>query len=309
MSKRKTGLGKGLSAILQDSNDENEAVSLRSSNKSNSSNNNNNDVPKNLNFSDIDVKQIETNPYQPRIEFEQTALDELADSIKVQGIIQPITVRRLAKDQYQLISGERRFRASQIAGLTKIPAYIKDVDNQQMMEMAIIENIQRKDLNSLEIALSYQRLMDECDLKQEELGERVGKSRSTVTNFLRLLKLPPEIQKGLKEEQISMGHAKALLGIDEIDIQLSVFHRILIEELSVRKTEELVRSLGQAKESIAKPRKEVDHNPEVVRLQSDLSTHFGTKIAVSMNSNDKGDIKIPFMSIDDLNRILEILKI
>ena len=299
MSKKKTGLGKGLGAILKDSNDEATSVSQRA----------NNDTPKNVNFSEIEIGYIEVNPFQPRIEFEETALNELAESIKVQGIIQPITVRKLARDQYQLISGERRFRASKLAGLKKIPAYIKTVEDQQMMEMALIENIQRKDLNTLEVALSYQRLMVECDLKQEELGDRVGKSRSTVTNFLRLLKLPPEIQKGLKEEHISMGHAKALLGINEIDIQLSVFEKILKDDLSVRKTEELTRSLNQEKESKAKPRQVVDHNPEVIRLQSDLSSHFGTKVAVSMSNKDKGDIKIPFVSIDDLNRLLEILKV
>lgn len=298
MMKRKTGLGKGLGAILQDSNDEAAAMRERS-----------NAPVRALNFSEIELSQIETNPYQPRLEFEENALNELAESIKVQGIIQPITVRKLARDQYQLISGERRFRASQIAGLDRIPAYIKDVDNQQMIEMALIENIQRADLNALEIAFSYQRLMNECDLKQEELGDRVGKSRSTVTNFLRLLKLPPQIQKSLQEDKISMGHAKALLAIEEIDVQLMIFDKIIQEELSVRKAEELARNLNQIKESKTKNRTVVDHSPEIKRLQTDLSSHFGTKVAVSMNQKDKGDIKIPFVSIEDLNRILELLKL
>jgi ParB family transcriptional regulator, chromosome partitioning protein len=297
MMKKRTGLGKGLSAILQDSNEETIAVSNRSG-----------QFAQQLNFQDIDLDYIETNPYQPRTEFEENALNELSESIKVQGIIQPITVRKLGRDQYQLISGERRFRASKLAGLTKIPAYIKVVEDQQMMEMALIENIQRQDLNSLEIALSYQRLMTECDLKQEELGDRVGKSRSTVTNFLRLLKLPPQIQKSLKEEKISMGHAKALLGIEEIDMQLSVFEKVMAEELSVRKTEELTQNLKSLKESKARPRVETDHSPEIKRLMSELSSHFGTKVNVSMNQNDKGEIKIPFVSIEDLNRILDILK-
>jgi ParB family chromosome partitioning protein len=295
---RKTGLGRGLGAILQDSSEEALAVGAKV-----------NSPLKSMNFQEIELHQIETNPFQPRTEFEENALNELAESIKVQGIIQPITVRRLGKDQFQLISGERRFRASKIAGLDRIPAYIKDVDNQQLIEMALIENIQRQDLNSLEIAFSYQRLMTECDLKQEELGDRVGKSRSTVTNFLRLLKLPPEIQKGLKEEKISMGHAKALLAIEEIDIQLTVFERIITEDLSVRKAEELAQNFKKIKESTAKPRIVSDHTPEVKRLQSELSSHFGTKIVVTMNQQDKGEIKIPFVNIDDLNRILEIIKI
>ena len=178
-----------------------------------------------------------------------------------------------------------------------------------MLELAIIENIQRKDLNALEVALSYQRLLEECKLKQEELGDRVGKGRSTVNNYLRLLKLPPEIQRGLQEDHISMGHAKALLSIEEIDIQLNAFQKIITEDLSVRKAEELVKSFSEIKNGKAKPRASIDHNPEIKRLQSDLSSHFGTKINVNMNSNDKGDIKIPFVSIDDLNRILEILKL
>ena len=299
MAKKKTGLGRGLSSILSDTDGKDSSAPRR-------------DRPsavRQLNFKEVLISEIETNPFQPRIEFEETALQELASSIKVQGIIQPITVRALGRNQYQLISGERRFRASQIAGLTKIPAYIKEVDNQQMMEMALIENIQRKDLNALEVSLSYQRLIDECDLKQEELGERVGKGRSTVNNYLRLLKLPPEIQKGLQEEHISMGHAKALLGIEEVDIQLSVYEKILSEDLSVRKSEEIARNLQKEKVSTAKDRLPADNSQEVTRLQSDLSTHFGTKVKVSLSSKDKGDIKIPFVSIDDLNRLLEIIKI
>lgn len=303
MAKRKTGLGRGLSSILSDSQEGETDVAVQKKERKPSAS-----ALRELNFKEILIKEIETNPFQPRIEFEETALEELALSIKVQGIIQPITVRRLSRNEYQLISGERRFRASQLAGLTKIPAYIKEVEDQQMMEMALIENIQRKDLNALEISLSYQRLIDECGLKHEELGDRVGKGRSTVNNYLRLLKLPPEIQLGLQGEHISMGHAKALLGIEEVDIQLSVYEKILSEDLSVRKTEELVRSLQKDKNSVAKDRTPSDHSNEVSRLQTDLSSHFGTKVKVSLNSNDKGEIKIPFMSIDDLNRLLEIIK-
>jgi len=302
MAKKKTGLGRGLSAILNDSTAEAQNSASPARSRAATS-------VKQLNFQEIEVEQIETNPYQPRIEFEETALQELAASIKVQGIIQPITVRKLEAKKFQLISGERRFRASQLAGLTKIPAYIKDVDNQQMIEMALIENIQRKDLNPLEVALSYQRLIDECELKHEQLGERVGKGRSTVNNYLRLLKLPPHIQRGLQEEHISMGHAKALLAIDDIDVQLSVYDKILTEELSVRKVEEIARNLQNLKEGRSRPKKEAERNEEVVRLQTDLSSHFGTKVKVALNNKEKGEIKIPFVSIDDLNRLLEIIKV
>lgn len=297
MAKKKTGLGRGLSTILHDNTD----TALSSEPKS---------AARALNFKEINVSEIETNPYQPRIDFEENALQELADSIRVQGIIQPITVRRLSANEYQLISGERRFRASQMAGLTSIPSYIKDVDNQQMIEMALIENIQRADLNAMEVSLSYQRLLEECDLKQEELGERVGKARSTVNNYLRLLKLPPEIQRGIQEEYITMGHAKSLLGIDQIEVQLAVFEKIISEDLSVRKTEEIVRDFGKEKIGTANQKTpQSDHSPEAKRLQADLSSHFGTKVKVALNANDKGEIKIPFVSIDDLNRLLEILKV
>ena len=192
---------------------------------------------------EISLDEIETNPFQPRQYFDEDALNELADSIKVHGIIQPITVRRLSRNQYQLISGERRFQASKRAGLTAVPAYIRSADDQQMLEMALIENIQRENLNPIEISLSYQRLISECNLKQEELGERVGKNRSTVTNYLRLLKLPPDIQIALRDNKISMGHARAIINVDSADSQLFIFKKTLSEDLSVRKVEELAREL------------------------------------------------------------------
>lgn len=193
----------------------------------------------------IDIHTIETNPFQPRTHFDQEALAELADSIRVQGIIQPITVRQLSANQYQLISGERRLQASKLAGLTHVPAYVRKANDQQMLEMALIENIQRENLNALEIALSYQRLLAECNLKQEELGDRVGKKRATVNNYLRLLKLPPEIQAGIRDGQVSMGHARALVNVEFIEDQLYIYNKIVREQWSVRQAEEAVRKLAR----------------------------------------------------------------
>lgn len=259
-------------------------------------------------FFEIPVEQIEANPFQPRTHFDKDALDELAHSITVQGIIQPLTVRRLSKNAYQLISGERRLQASKLAGLEAVPAYVRTANDQQMLEMALIENIQRENLNAIEVALSYQRLISECDLKQEELGDRVGKNRATVTNYLRLLKLPPDIQLALKEKKITMGHARALIAVENVDLQLSIFHKTIKNDLSVRKVEELVRATQESnKDKDTKQTAKI--NPEIQRLQSDLSSHFGTKVSVNANEKNKGDIKIPFVSADDLNRILELLKL
>lgn len=257
-------------------------------------------------FSLIPVDKIEVNPFQPRTNFDIEALKELSESIKVQGIIQPITVRQLDEDTYQLISGERRLKASKMAGLTEIPAYIRTGNDQQMLEMALIENIQREELNPVEVALSYQRLIAECNLKQEELGDRVGKKRTTVNNYLRLLKLPPDIQAGLRDGKVSMGHARALINIDSVDIQLSIYKRIIEEDLSVRKVEDLVRELADREEK--KPnsqKKPADY--ALLQLQSKLSSRFGTKVQIKKGTDNKGEIKIPFVSEEDLNRILEML--
>jgi ParB family transcriptional regulator, chromosome partitioning protein len=263
------------------------------------------------NINDIPLTQIETNPFQPRTRFDQEALEELAESIRVQGIIQPITVRRLSENQYQLISGERRFQASKLAGLDRIPAYIRSANDQQMLEMALIENIQRENLNALEIALSYQRLITECELKQEQLGDRVGKKRTTVNNYLRLLKLPPDIQAGLRDNHISMGHARAIINVEDPAKQLWIYNRSLREGLSVRQVEKLVRDLTG--EAPAKEEKKGGVAPEKEReyrqLQTRLSSHFGTRVNVRTDEKDKGEIKIPFVSMEDLNRILEILNI
>lgn len=260
------------------------------------------------NIAEIPLSEIEVNPFQPRSHFDKEALEELAESIRVHGIIQPITVRRLTTNQYQLISGERRFQAAKIAGLTSIPAYIRAADDQQMLEMALIENIQRENLNAIEIALSYQRLLTECHLKQDELGDRVGKNRATVTNYLRLLKLPPDIQIAVRDNRLSMGHARAIINVENSDQQLYIFKKTLDEDLSVRKVEELVRSLsGRKTETMPQP-PAAGTTKEITQLQSSLSSHFGTRVVVKSDGR-KGEIKIPFLSVEDLNRILDILKL
>ncbi|HYG39460.1 MAG TPA: ParB/RepB/Spo0J family partition protein [Cytophagales bacterium] len=293
--KKRNALGRGLGALLEDS------ESYLDKNIEPQTVNNINEIP---------LDSIEVNPFQPRQHFDQEALNELAESIKVQGIIQPITVRELEQGRYQIISGERRFQASKIAGLDGIPAYIRTADDQQMLEMALIENIQRENLNAIEVALSYQRLISEVGLKQEALGERVGKNRATVNNYLRLLKLPPDIQIAIRDNKISMGHARAIINIDNVDTQLAIFKKILSDELSVRKVEELVRELSTGG-SESRKEEPKSKNPEKVyeinQIQSKLSSHFGTKISIKSDDKNKGEIKIPFFSKDDLNRILELL--
>ena len=296
-AKRKNALGRGLGALLNDSPTTAAKMPRKASVTTTTSN-----------IDEISIENIELNPFQPRTHFDEEALNELKESIKTQGIIQPITVRKLSKDNYQLISGERRLQASKLGGLTKIPAYIRSANDQQMLELALIENIQRENLNSIEVALSYQRLISECNLKQEELGDRVGKKRSTVTNYLRLLKLPPDVQAGIRDGEISMGHARALIGIESIDVLLDVFKKITNQGLSVRKTEELVRLLT-SKEPVPAKTGGVDKSAEIQKLQSELSSHFGSKIHIKADEKNKGEIKIPFVSTQDLNRILEILDI
>lgn len=307
-SPKKKALGRGLSALLSDSTADDKLEM---------------DIPVSIGvptsvvptepptgaIAEIPVEEIEVNPFQPRTHFDQEALLELAESISVHGIIQPITLRRLAPHQYQLISGERRFQASKLAGLKTIPAYIRSADDQQMLEMALIENIQRENLNAIEIALSYQRLISECNLKQEELGERVGKNRTTVTNYLRLLRLPPDIQIAVRDNKLSMGHARAIINVENPDQQLYIFKQALAEELSVRKVEELVRTLSERpsqKEETSAPSSSA--SKEITQLQSKLSSHFGTRVAIKSDGK-RGEIKIPFLSVEDLNRILDILKV
>ena len=293
--KRRSALGRGLGALLEDSPAKGQPEEQK-------------EYPSAGTMNSIPLEEIEVNPFQPRTHFDQEALQELADSIKVQGIIQPITVRKLSKNKYQLISGERRFQASKLAGLEVIPAYVRTADDQQMLEMALIENIQRENLNSIEIALSYQRLLTECDLKQEELGDRVGKNRTTVNNYLRLLKLPPDIQAALRDKKLSMGHARALINIENIDTQLDIFKKAIEHDLSVRKVEELVRQAMTPRKEEKEEKPAPEGGKEIANLQTKLASHFGTKVQVKSDGK-KGEIKIPFISVEDLNRILEILNV
>jgi ParB family chromosome partitioning protein len=259
----------------------------------------------------IPVGQIEANPYQPRTHFDQEALQELAESIRTQGIIQPVTVRQLGPNQYQLISGERRLQASKLADLDSIPAYIRKADDQQMLEMALIENIQRENLNAIEIALSYQRLLSECNLRQEDLGERVGKNRSTVTNYLRLLKLPPDIQIGLRDAVIGMGHARALISMEDPQQQVALYRRIVVEDLSVRRVEELVRQGNSLPAAPATPREQptpVVPVAELRRTERQLTDYFGSKVQLKPTAQGRGEIKISFDSVEDMQRILHILQ-
>jgi len=291
--KKRSGLGRGLGALLEDSGEKKKISGSGA-------------TPKGA-INEIEISKIETNPWQPRSDFDEEALNDLSESIKVQGIIQPITVRALNENEFQLISGERRLQASKKAGLKSVPAYIRIADDQQMLEMALIENIQRENLNAIEIALSYQRLLAECDLKQEQLGERVGKNRSTVTNYLRLLKLPPDIQVALRDGKLSMGHARALISIEDVPLQLDIFKQIVKNDLSVRKVEELVRSNGKKEDKPVASKTE--ESAEIKEVQTKLTSHFGSKIQVKANPQNKGEIKIPFTSTEDLNRILDILDI
>ncbi|MBX0292967.1 ParB/RepB/Spo0J family partition protein [Hymenobacter sp. HSC-4F20] len=299
-AKRKIGgLGRGLNALIEGSYEKkSERLGL---------------VPHPVNSVGlIAVSQIEANPYQPRTHFDQAALQELAESIKLQGIIQPVTLRQTGTNAYQLISGERRLQASKLAGLDAIPAYIRKADDQQMLEMALIENIQRENLNAIEIALSYQRLVSECNLKQEELGDRVGKNRSTVTNYLRLLKLPPDIQIGLRDNVISMGHARALVNVEDTAQQLNLFRRIVDEDLSVRRVEQLVRSgAGATPEAEKKPTQAAAPAvppAELKRAERHLSERFGSRVLVKPGPQGRGEIKIAFDSVEDMQRILHILQ-
>lgn len=287
---KKSALGRGLGALIDDRDDFQTRPSRQEHELSN----------------EIEISKIEVNPFQPRTKFDEEALNELAKSIKEIGIVQPITVRKLNSNSYQLIAGERRLRASKIAGLIKVPAYVRLAEDDKMLEMALVENIQREDLDSVEIAISYQRLIDECDLTQESLSDRVGKKRSTISNYLRLLKLPAEIQKGIREKQILMGHARALVNVDNREYQLSIFKMAISDDLSVRKIEELVRDANNGapvKEKV----KPVRLAEEYESLKQHLSKHFDSKIDLKRNVKGKGQIIIPFKSDDDLERILGVL--
>jgi ParB family chromosome partitioning protein len=292
MAKR-NALGKGLSALLETADTDITSVE-----------------PKALHsIAEIPVNQIEANPFQPREEFDEDALQELADSIKVHGIIQPITVRKMGYEKYELISGERRTRAAILSGLKKIPAYIRLANDQEMLEMALIENIQREQLNAIEVSLSYQRLMEECGLKLEELGERVGKKRSTVNNYLRLLKLPPNIQSAVRDGDITMGHARALINVEDEAVQRTIFLRTVNENLSVREVEELVRN-DRTDGEPDRPRAEkspFDPFYDLADQRQFLSAKFDAKVKMKAGKGDTGSIEIKFNDRDHLLTILEQL--
>ncbi len=294
--KKKGGLGRGLGALLENAPD--------LSNKSNGE-----DKSAIGSVSLISIQDIEANPFNPRTHFEQEALEELSKSIEVHGIIQPLTLRSTGRGKYQLISGERRFRASQIAGLTEVPAYVRVANDQEMLEMALVENIQREDLNAIEVALSYQRLIEECSLTQEQMSQKIAKSRSSITNHLRLLKLPAEIQKSVRDGQISMGHARALVSAGEEELQLELHERVLNEQLSVRELEVMIRDGVSVTKT--PPTKSTPAILSINSVQRDFCNHYSdktsTRVEIKKAANGSGKITIQFNSEVDLNRIIEIL--
>ena len=292
MSVKKSGLGRGLTALLSDNETD---VSGK------------NPVPVNA-IAEIPISEIEANPFQPRMEFEEEALEELQESIKLHGIIQPITVRKVGYGKYELISGERRTRAARRAGLTHIPAFVRIANDQGMLEMALIENIHRENLNPMEIAVSYKRLQEECKLNQEELATRVNKNRTTVANMLRLLKLPEEIQIAVRDNQISMGHARALINIESKDIQLEILDEIIDNELSVRRVEELVKEKTSAPKP--KPAKKTASSLSSDHYQvweQKFSSLISNNVKIKSKQDGKGEIVIPFATEEDLKRIADIL--
>ena len=290
----KDALGKGIRSLLQsiDTDLKTTSGSLKSS-----------VVEAVTSMQRIGVDEIDTNPKQPRKDFDEQALQELAASIKLHDLVQPVTVSKLPTGRYRLISGERRLRAAKIAGLKDVPAYIRHADDQQLLELALLENLQREDLNAMEIALSYKRMMEELNHTQEQVAERMGKERSTVANYIRLLKLPPDIQVAVRKNEISMGHARALVNVDTIDRQLYIFREIKSKELSVRQTEELVRQLYRA--SDVKDSVKATLSPAFKKIEDNLASHFSTRVKVSHNKKGQGSITIEYYSIPDLNKVLE----
>jgi ParB family chromosome partitioning protein len=288
MAKRNV-LGRGLGALIDDANNVNQTTATS--------------------IDEIEIRMIEANPWQPRTTFDEEALKDLAQSIKEVGIIQPLTLRRIADNKFQIIAGERRFRASKLAGLTKVPAFIRESDDSNMLELALIENIQREDLDAIEVAVSYQRLIDECKLTQEELSDRVGKNRSTVSNYLRLLKLPVILQKAIRDREISMGHARAIINVNDPETQIMLYRQIVKYEFSVRKIEDIVRKINSEEEG--KEAKTTEKAPkfptEYEELKKHLSKHFSTNVDFKIDNKGKGKIVIPFNTGNDLERIIGIL--
>ena len=295
---KKQALGRGLSALLNDPSNDIQSVQDKNADKVIG------------NIVELDLDFIEVNPFQPRTNFSEESLRELASSVKELGIIQPITVRKLDLNKYQLVSGERRFRASKLLGLETIPAYVRIANDQESLEMALVENIQRQDLDPIEIALSYQRLIDEINLTQEQMSERVGKKRSTIANYLRLLKLDPIIQTGMRDGFISMGHGRALITIEDQSIQLDIYENILSNKLSVRETEGLVRDYNTSEsDNTSSKVKENEDMPKFVKKGiTAFSEYFGHKIDVKVSKNGKGKITIPFHSEEDFNRIKKLVQ-
>ena len=300
-NKKKGGLGRGLSALLSDD--------KASANKEVGTNSIANQAGVVIY---IPLTQIEVNPFQPRSTFDSESLQELADSIRIHGVIQPITVRRIEGNKYQLIAGERRLRASKIAGRTDISSYVRMASDQESIEIALIENIQREDLNPLEIAINYKRLMDECDLTQDKLSEHLGKNRSTVTNFIRLLKLPPDIQAALRDTRITMGHAKALLAIEHLPTLLSAFKEVVDKGMSVRQTEELVRGVNLEAPATPSVKEAADKRSSegdifLRKIQDKISSSLGTRVNIIRTKEGKGEIAIKFYNDTDLERLVELL--
>ncbi|MCB0430417.1 MAG: ParB/RepB/Spo0J family partition protein [Flavobacteriales bacterium] len=292
MSGKRNALGKGLSALLENAGtDITTGIGAEDAEKVVGA------------IARIRLDQIEVNPFQPRSEFDQEKLDELAASIKEHDIIQPVTVRKLGYDKYQLISGERRLRAAQIAGLTDIPAYIRVANDQSMLEIALVENIQRENLDPIEVAISCKRLVDECKLTQEEVSEKLGKKRSTVANYLRLLNLPIDIQQGIREGKISMGHARAIAGVPDAEQQMKLFQSLLSQQISVREAEDMARKAMPKKVKGAPP----PVSFEMQKLKEELRQSFGTKAQLSIQGESRGKITLPFKTADELESLLKKL--
>lgn len=296
-TKKRSALGKGLGALLENSETD---ITSRS-----------NGTGIVGSISTLPVSSIEANPFNPRTNFEKEALEELSDSIRIHGIIQPLTVRKLGRDRYQLISGERRFRAAQLAGLDEVPAYVRIANDQTMLEMALVENIQREDLNPIEVALSYQRLIEECDLTQDQLSQKISKSRSSITNHLRLLKLPAAIQAGVKNNKITMGHARALVSAGDETTQVALYNRVVAEKLSVRDIEAILRGDELYQEPQEKDKKITKPLTSITEREYTFKEHLGdrlsTKVDIKKAPNGKGRIIVNFNSEVDLNRIMELL--
>lgn len=293
---KKQALGRGLSALLKDPENDIKSVDDKNADK----------VVGNI--IELELDAIEINPFQPRSNFNEESLKELAISIRELGVIQPITVRKLEFNKYQLISGERRLRASRLAGLSAVPAYIRIANDNESLVMALVENIQRHDLDPIEIALSYQRLIDEIQLTQEQMSDRVGKKRSTIANYLRLLKLDPIIQTGIRDGFISMGHGRAIINIEDLDIQTEIYQKIVSQNLSVRETETLVKNYHESLKP--KPASKVKTTSFIIgdEEQKTFAGYFGTKVDVKVAANGKGKITIPFHSEEDFNRIIKLIK-